>query len=73
MRKPYKGNILLGWQNPGKKQTLRYIDGKEPPHYPVPAIRCVWDNWYDCSYFHNARLSAIALSQVRAKVGNHAR
>lgn len=33
-----KGNILCGSQNPGKTQSLRYIDGKEQPNYPVPAI-----------------------------------
>lgn len=32
-----KGNILCGSQNPGKTQSLRYIDGKEQPNYPVPA------------------------------------
>jgi len=34
-----KKNILLGSQNPGRKQSLRYIDGKEPSHYPVPDIK----------------------------------
>lgn len=34
-----RGNILHGEQNPGRKQTLRYIDGKEPPNYPMPALR----------------------------------
>lgn len=44
MREPYKGNILQGAQYPGKRQTLRYIDAKEPPHYPMPAIplEAVW-------------------------------
>lgn len=34
-----EANLLVGSQPPGKHVTLRYIDGKEPPRFPVPAIR----------------------------------
>lgn len=45
-----KGNILCGSQNPGKTQSLRYIDGKEQPNYPVPAVilHVYWPTQDEC-------------------------
>lgn len=37
-RLSFKANMLCGSQEPEDNISLAYIDGKLPPHYPVPAI-----------------------------------